>query len=534
VAKKKARPEPTITQDLSPLRNDCPHCGQLMWADYSNRRAVATLAGLTRLNLTVRRCHNASCSAHLRPYRPEAEGKIALPHHEFGLDVVALVGALRYREHRSVPEIHTALRGRGLAVSQRSVSNLLDRYDELLAIALADDSRLKRLLADQGKVVLAIDGLQPDVGHEVLWVIRDCISGEILLAKSLLSARQQDLAALLGEVKARLDEMAVPVAGVVSDGQHSIRKAVAKALPGVPHQLCHFHYLREAARPIYEADRNAKKRLKKEVRGVRKIERSAERREDAEAEVILGYCSAVRGALTDDGRPPLAASGLKLRERLTAVSASLGRVAEQRGLPAELAKLKGLIDRGLRSTAALWPAIALAFAWVHKAASILGAEGAEGSAVRRRLGGLLGAVAVHRLKAGRLAGAVGHFLKVSRSYWGGLFACYDTEGVPRTNNALEQLFGSRRYHERRASGRKAGSPALVLRGAARLVAAVATRQRPFTADDLAGADRAEWARLRRDLDVRRARRTERRRFRRDPEAYLRDLEARLIQSGLPA
>src|SRR4051812_37628171 len=99
-----------------------------MWADYSNRRAVATLAGLTRLNLTVRRCHNASCSAHLRPYRPEAEGKIALPHHEFGLDVVALVGALRYREHRSVPEIHAALRGRGLAVSQRTVSNLLDRY----------------------------------------------------------------------------------------------------------------------------------------------------------------------------------------------------------------------------------------------------------------------------------------------------------------------------------------------------------------------------------------------------------------------
>ena len=154
--------------------------------------------------------------------------------------------------------------------------------------------------------------------------------------------------------------------------------------------------------------------------------------------------------------------------------------------------------------------------------------------MRRRLGGLLGAMARHREKAGRLAGAVGHFLKVSRSYWGGLFACYDAEGVPRTNNALEQLFGSQRYHERRASGRKSGSPALVLRGPARLLAAVATRQRAFTASELAGADRAEWARLRRELDVRRRRRTERRRFRRDPEGYLRDLEAKLIQSGLPA
>jgi hypothetical protein len=176
----------------------------------------------------------------------------------------------------------------------------------------------------------------------------------------------------------------------------------------------------------------------------------------------------------------------------------------------------------------------LAFGWVHKAASILGAEGAGGAAVRQRLGGLLGAMALHRHKAGRLACAVGHFLKVSRSYWPGLFACYDTAGVPRTNNDLEQLFGSQRYHERRASGRKAGSPALVLRGSARLVAAVATRQRAFTAEDLAGADRAEWKRLRQELDERRHRRTQRRRFRRDPQGYLRQLEDQLIQSGLPA
>ena len=192
------------------------------------------------------------------------------------------------------------------------------------------------------------------------------------------------------------------------------------------------------------------------------------------------------------------------------------------------------MDRGLGATASLWPAIVLAFGWVHKAASILGAEGASGGEVRRRLGGLLGAMAVHRDKAGRLAGAVGHFLKVSKSYWPGLFACYENEGVPRTNNALEQLFGSQRHHERRASGRKSGSPSLVLRGQARLIAAAATRLRAFTAEELAGADRAEWARLRAELDERRQRRTQRRRFRKDPEGFLRELEARLIQSGLPA
>jgi hypothetical protein len=298
-----------------------------MWADYANRRTVATLDGLTRLNLTVRRCHNPHCDAHLRPYRPEAEGRYALPHHEFGLDVVALIGGLRYAEHRSVPEIRARLVGRGLAVSERTVTNLLDRYDELLAVALTDDRRLRKLLAGQGRVILAIDGLQPGVGHEVLWVVRDCISGEVLLAKSLLSARQHDLAELLGRVR---DACPVPVAGVVSDGQHSVRKAVARALPGVPHQLCHFHYLREAAKPIYEADRHAKKELKKKVRGVRKIERALEGRSDPQAVAILGYCSAVRSALTDDGRPPLAASGLKLHERLSAVADSLGR-AEAKG-----------------------------------------------------------------------------------------------------------------------------------------------------------------------------------------------------------
>jgi hypothetical protein len=99
----------------------------------------------------------------------------------------------------------------------------------------------------------------------------------------------------------------------------------------VPHQLCQFHYLREAALPIFEADRHAKKELKKRVRGVRPVERSVEGRDDPEAEAVRGYCAAVRSAITDDGRPPLAASGLKLADRLEAVVASLDRVAEKGG-----------------------------------------------------------------------------------------------------------------------------------------------------------------------------------------------------------
>lgn len=193
-----------------------------------------------------------------------------------------------------------------------------------------------------------------------------------------------------------------------------------------------------------------------------------------------------------------------------------------------------MIDRGLATTAPLWPAIRLAFAWVHWAAPILGVEGSEAATARRRLGGLLGAMARHRAQVGALAPAVGHFLKVSRSYWSGLFHCYAVTDLPRTNNALEQLFGSYRHHERRVSGRKVASPALVLRGAARIVAAVATRQRPERLKDLSSADRTSWAELRATLAERRQRRVERRRFRRDPEGYLRQLEAKLIQPSLPA
>jgi hypothetical protein len=326
MARRQARPAAAQQYRLEPYQRRCAACGGPAHVAYHSRRTVATLDGLFALTLVVRRCQDPACPLHHQAYRPEEEGHWALPQGEFGLDVIALVGALRYAEHRSVPEIHQALVARGVAIAERSVTHLLHRYEELVALHLADQPRLHARLAKQERVILAIDGLQPDVGHEVLWVLRDCLSGEVLLARSLLSGTADDLAALLTEVR---DALPVPIAGVISDGQHPIRDAVRRALPGAAHQLCQFHYLREAAKPVFEADRHAKKLLKKEVRGVRPIERALEGREDGEAQAVRGYCLAVRSALTDDGRPPLCASGLKLHERLAAIHASIGRVAER-------------------------------------------------------------------------------------------------------------------------------------------------------------------------------------------------------------
>lgn len=319
--------EPAQRQDVLRCQTTtCAACTRNTTFAYHNNRRLNLLEGSVYYTIKIRYCRNNTCTFYKKPIRPEAEGALALPGSEYGLDVLALVGALRYIEHRSIPEIHATLVGRQVDISERSVTNLLYRYEELLSLRLTDATRLQDKLRAQGRVILALDGLQPDVGHEVLWVLRDVLSGEVLLARALLGSGEAQLTPLLQEVQQVLGKR-TPIVGVISDGQHSIRNAIASVLPGVPHQLCQFHFLNEAARPVFEADRHAKVALKKELRGVRRIERSLEARTDGQAQVLRKYCLAVRSALTDDGRPPLAANGLKLRKRVQDVQASLDRVA---------------------------------------------------------------------------------------------------------------------------------------------------------------------------------------------------------------
>jgi hypothetical protein len=331
VSRRESRPAAQEELRLEPQKTTCVECGQEMWVAYHAHRKVMTLEGLRGLTLQVRRCRNQGCSRYKCAYRPEEEGRFALPHGECGLDVIALVGTLRYREHRSIKEIHKHLKERGVQICERTVEHALHRYEELVTVHLHQKERLHQLFAKQGRVILAMDGLQPDVGHEVLWTVREVLSGEVLVAHALLSSSQEDLAALLAEAKAMLPEKVV-VSGIVSDGQQAIRLAVATVFPDVAHQLCHFHYLREAAKPIYEADRHAKKELKKQVRGIRPIERSVEGNDDQDCEAVRDYCLAVRSAITDDGHPPLCASGLKLYDRLSQIAASINGVAEKRGI----------------------------------------------------------------------------------------------------------------------------------------------------------------------------------------------------------
>jgi len=178
--------------------------------------------------------------------------------------------------------------------------------------------------------------------------------------------------------------------------------------------------------------------------------------------------------------------------------------------------------------------VRVAYKWVHRVVHLRNNEAqVDGAAMKRRMQGLLGTIVQHRATAGTLAPALAHFHKVTRSYWPGLFHCDDGPDLPRTNNALEQYFGAHRYHERRATGRKGASPALVLSGSVRLIAATVTRLRPFSAWDLVPANPGAWHALRHELTARRNQRICRRRFRRDPPSYLAGLEADLLKLTLP-
>jgi hypothetical protein len=204
-------------------------------------------------------------------------------------------------------------------------------------------------------------------------------------------------------------------------------------------------------------------------------------------------------------------------------------------VPAELRKLHALVAKGLAATDAMWPTIRIAYSWVHRAARLLENEDAlTGADVRRRMDDLLAEMRGEQATVGTLQPAVAHFLKVSASYWPGLFHCYDVDGLPRTNNGQERFFGSVRYHHRRASGRIRASAGTVVRGPVRALASTASRLHAFGEYDLRHPNLDRWRDLRQSLDLRQEARRQQGRFRKDPAAYLATLENRLLKQSLPS
>lgn len=181
-----------------------------------------------------------------------------------------------------------------------------------------------------------------------------------------------------------------------------------------------------------------------------------------------------------------------------------------------------------------WSELALAIKWIHQAVKILdNEEELPILLVQQRFGAWMIYLSDHKEQLGSLADSITHLLKITRSYWPGLFHCYQVENLPKTNNDLEQVFGSFRHHQRRITGRKKAPASILIRGSSRLITAVVTRIRTFTAQDLATVDLVAWRHQRSQLELLRQKYLQQRRFRRDPKNYLLKLETKLIQSILP-
>ncbi len=196
--------------------------------------------------------------------------------------------------------------------------------------------------------------------------------------------------------------------------------------------------------------------------------------------------------------------------------------------------MKQILERALSQTAQLWPDLIQAYQWIHAAAKILdNEEELSAQQVRSRYVGLMGAMSRWKHKTGELSEYIEHFRKITASYFSGLFHCYWLDGLPRTNNNLEQMFASFRHHQRRSTGLKKALSSTVISGSSKIVAAIATKLKTFSALDLAAIDKHKWQQKRQEIEKLRKSRLQQRHFRKDPDNYLTKLETELLQAILP-
>jgi hypothetical protein len=320
----------------------CPQCETKLRRTHTAwEKKIVTTNGIIHVWSMAYACKNTNCSHAGVTYKSAEAEMLSMKHSSYGYDVLALVGELRFKQHRTVREVADALNERGIPTSERHAQNLYERYQTLLSASL--DDHVNKVLAEtteqNGGIILSMDGVQPEKGNETLYVLREVFSGTVLAAQNMKSGTADELKTLIEPIL----KLGYPIVGIVSDGQKSIRLAFETLLPDVPYQYCQYHYLKHIAKPIVDADRKLKMELKKSMRGIRDIERKIEQAEAGapeteemelpapetaevtEAQIAKGYVAAVRALLLEDGDPPLELPGLLIYDRAQAIQASLQR-----------------------------------------------------------------------------------------------------------------------------------------------------------------------------------------------------------------
>jgi hypothetical protein len=292
-------------------------------------------------------CPHAACPNHRRTFSPALELTLAMPRWLIGWDVFCWLGQRRFARHWSVPQLRAELLDSyAIALSEDALEDYLQRYQCMLAARQQDFALLKEEYATTRQVVLSIDGLQPEKGHETLYVVRELTRQRVWFAKPLLSSAAAEIRPLIVQAKAWAERLGCRIRLWMSDKQDAFAKAIASVCPGTPHRYCGNHFLRDLAKPVLELDSHAKVQMRSKIRGLRAIERevlkeraAAQAGRDGRAkrsakaavtaangmDVVLDYCAAVRGIINDSQGGPLRPPGLRMSEALGEVRRSLGR-----------------------------------------------------------------------------------------------------------------------------------------------------------------------------------------------------------------
>jgi len=330
------------------LEVEDPVCGLCGWkmqvCDHRHHR-IFTLTGALHLVCKLVPCPNQQCPNSRRTFSPEAELRLTLPRWLIGWDVFCWIGHRRIARHWSVPQIRAELLDSyQINLSADALEDYLQRYQQMLAARQPDPLVLRREYQRTRHVLLSIDGLQPEKGHETLYVVRELGRQGVWLAEALISSSALEVRPLFAQARQWAEWLGKPVRLWMSDKQDAFVTGIAAEFPHVPHRYCRKHFLRALAQPVLALDSHAKVRLRRRVRGLRAIERavlaqrhpapialpssappcSVQFQVDVGA-VVLDYCTAVRGILNDGQGGPLHPPGLHLAKALREVRQSLER-----------------------------------------------------------------------------------------------------------------------------------------------------------------------------------------------------------------
>jgi len=343
--------------ELDVIDRACPACGRMMYICDHRYRRLHTLDGPVQLVCKLNHCPDRLCPGHARTKSPEVEITIAPPSWAIGWDVFCWIGHRRCSRHMSIPHIQSELLDDyAIKLSDDAIAKYIRRYQVMLAARQQDPEVLRHQYKSVTEIVLSIDGLQPEKGHETLYVVRELTQKRVWFAEALISATADEVQRLIAQAKEWARSLNKTVSLWISDKQDAFVTGIATEFPDVPHRYCDNHFLRDLAKPVLEADSHAKVQMRRKVRGLRKIEQAVLKRQGAEAlkslaeddpeatvtvivgpanaaspesdsasAVVLDYCAAVRGILNDDQGGPLHPPGLRMSEALEQVRGSIQR-----------------------------------------------------------------------------------------------------------------------------------------------------------------------------------------------------------------